>query len=74
MAAVVALLGQAPDPGAAVFAALPAPIDHDCVAAVGLSLGGLTSTLIAFHPTLRDPRVGVAVSIAGRGSGAQRRS
>jgi predicted dienelactone hydrolase len=35
------------------------------IAAVGLSLGGLTSTLIAFHPELRDPRVRAAVSIAG---------
>jgi len=44
---------------------LPVPIDRDRIGAVGLSLGGLTTTLVAFHPTLRDPRVRVAVSIAG---------
>ncbi len=41
------------------------PVDPERIAAVGLSLGGLTSTLVAFHPRLRDPRVGAAVSIAG---------
>jgi hypothetical protein len=35
---------------------------------VGLSLGGLTSTLVTFHPRLRDPRIAVAVSIAGPSS------
>ncbi len=40
-------------------------VDPGRIAAVGLSLGGLTSTLIAFHPELRDPRVRAAVSIAG---------
>ncbi|MDJ0847382.1 MAG: CocE/NonD family hydrolase [Myxococcota bacterium] len=39
--------------------------DPERIAAVGLSLGGLTSTLVAFHPLLRDPRVRAAVSIAG---------
>jgi hypothetical protein len=38
------------------------------IAAVGLSLGGLTTTLAAFHPGLRDPRLRAAVSIAGPGS------
>jgi predicted dienelactone hydrolase len=47
-------------PGAGV-----APVDPERIAAVGLSLGGLTSTLVAFHPRLRDPRVRAAVSIAG---------
>jgi hypothetical protein len=40
-------------------------IDPQRIGVAGLSLGGLTSTLAAFHPTLRDPRVSAAVSIAG---------
>jgi predicted dienelactone hydrolase len=41
------------------------PIDAQRIGVAGLSLGGLTSTLAAFHPTLRDPRISAAVSIAG---------
>jgi predicted dienelactone hydrolase len=44
---------------------LPAPLDPERIAAIGLSLGGLTTTLVAFHPELRDPRVRAAISIAG---------
>lgn len=40
-------------------------IDRQRIGAVGLSLGGMTTTLLAFHPSLRDARVGAAVSIAG---------
>ncbi len=40
-------------------------IDARRIGVVGLSLGGLTTTLVTFHPKLRDPRVGAAVSIAG---------
>ena len=40
-------------------------IDRDRIGAMGLSLGGLTTTLVAFHPTLGDPRIRAAVSIAG---------
>ncbi len=40
-------------------------IDAQRIAVAGLSLGGLTSTLAAYHPTLRDPRIAVAISIAG---------
>lgn len=40
-------------------------IDHGRIAATGLSLGGLTTTLLAFHPEYRDPRVQAAVTIAG---------
>ena len=40
-------------------------IDRDRIAVAGLSLGGLTTTLVAFHPTLGDPRIRAAVSIAG---------
>ncbi|MEN8205945.1 MAG: prolyl oligopeptidase family serine peptidase [Pseudomonadota bacterium] len=40
-------------------------IDRERIAAVGLSLGGLTTTLLAFHPEYRDTRTRAAVSIAG---------
>lgn len=43
-------------------------IDPERIGAMGLSLGGLTTTLVAFHPTLRDPRLRAAVSIAGPAS------
>ncbi len=42
-------------------------VDADRIGVGGLSLGGLTTTLTAFHPTLRDPRVRAAVSLAGPG-------
>jgi dienelactone hydrolase len=40
-------------------------IDRSRIGALGLSLGGLTTTLVSFHPTLGDPRIRAAVSIAG---------
>ena len=40
-------------------------IDRQRIGVFGLSLGGLTSTLVAFHPEMRDPRVAAAISIAG---------
>ena len=40
-------------------------IDHERIAAMGLSLGGLTTTLLAFHPEYRDSRIQAAASIAG---------
>jgi dienelactone hydrolase len=40
-------------------------IDEARIGVLGLSLGGLTTTLVAFHPRLRDPRIRAAVSIAG---------
>lgn len=40
-------------------------IDERRIGAAGLSLGGFTSTVAAFHPTLRDPRISASVSIAG---------
>ncbi len=40
-------------------------IDPGRIGVMGLSLGGLTATLAAFHPRLRDPRIRAAVSLAG---------
>jgi predicted dienelactone hydrolase len=40
-------------------------VDETRIGVFGLSLGGLTTTLVAFHPELRDPRVRAAISIAG---------
>jgi predicted dienelactone hydrolase len=51
-----------PDGSARPF---PGAIDPERIAVLGLSLGGLTTTLTAFHPRLRDPRIVAAVSIAG---------
>jgi predicted dienelactone hydrolase len=43
-------------------------IDPNKIAVAGVSLGGLTSTLVTFHPALRDPRIAATVSIAGPAS------
>lgn len=40
-------------------------IDPERIGAIGLSLGGLTTTLATYHPRLRDPRIAAALSIAG---------
>lgn len=40
-------------------------IDDSRIAAAGLSLGGMTTTLAAFHPEMSDPRIKAAISIAG---------
>jgi dienelactone hydrolase len=40
-------------------------VDAQRIGVTGLSLGGMTSTLVAFHPTMGDPRVKAALSIAG---------
>ena len=45
--------------------ALYGRVDPARIGVTGISLGGLTSTLVAFHPTLGDSRVGGALSIAG---------
>jgi predicted dienelactone hydrolase len=42
-------------------------IDDERIGIFGLSLGGITTTLVAFHPEWRDPRVAAAISIAGAG-------
>ena len=40
-------------------------IDPARIGVTGISLGGLTSTLVAFHPEWADPRVAASLSIAG---------
>lgn len=40
-------------------------IDPERIGIAGLSLGGMTTTLAAYHPRVRDPRVRAAASIAG---------
>ena len=40
-------------------------IDQNRIGLMGLSLGGLTTSLATYHPRLREPRVKAAVSIAG---------
>jgi len=43
----------------------PGTIDPSRIGVAGLSLGGLTATLVGYHPRLRDSRVRAVVSIAG---------
>jgi dienelactone hydrolase len=43
-------------------------IDEARVGVMGLSLGGMTTSLVTFHPTLRDPRVTLAATLAGPGA------
>ncbi len=57
------MLALSADPANAFHGA----IDPERIGATGLSLGGLTTYLIAFHPTLRDPRVRAAAPMAGPG-------
>jgi predicted dienelactone hydrolase len=40
-------------------------LDGGRIGVFGISLGGLTSTLLAYHPEWRDPRVAAVLSIAG---------
>jgi dienelactone hydrolase len=42
-------------------------IDANKIAVAGVSLGGLTTTLVTFHRKVRDPRIAAAISIAGPG-------
>jgi dienelactone hydrolase len=39
-------------------------IDENSIGALGLSLGGLTTALVTFHPDLKDPRIKAAVMMA----------
>jgi predicted dienelactone hydrolase len=45
--------------------ALHNTIDPKKIAVAGVSLGGMTSTLVSFHRKVRDPRITAAISIAG---------
>ena len=45
--------------------ALEGLVDESRIGATGISLGGLTTTLVSYHPEMRDPRIGAALSIAG---------
>ncbi|MFQ5514117.1 MAG: alpha/beta hydrolase family protein [Myxococcota bacterium] len=51
----------------AVLGAFPSLADPGRVGASGLSLGGLTTLLVTYHPELRDPRIGAALPMAGPG-------
>ena len=43
-------------------------VDPARIGVMGLSLGGMTTTLVSFHPELRDPRVAAAATLAGPSS------
>jgi dienelactone hydrolase len=45
--------------------ALSGKIDPERIGVLGISLGGLTSTLAGFHPEWRDSRIAAVLSIAG---------
>lgn len=45
--------------------ALEGLVDESRVGVTGISLGGMTTALVSFHPQMRDPRIGAALSIAG---------
>jgi predicted dienelactone hydrolase len=55
------LLAQSATPGQA----LEGMIDKTRIGVTGISLGGMTTTLVAYHPELRDKRIAAALSIAG---------
>jgi len=55
---MLARAGQASD-------ALSGMVDASRIAAIGLSLGGLTTELAAFHPAKKDSRIRAAISMAG---------
>ncbi len=44
---------------------LAGKVDSERIGVTGISLGGMTSTLAAFHPDKGDPRIKAALSIAG---------
>jgi predicted dienelactone hydrolase len=54
------LLAQSADAASPLYGT----VDATRIGASGLSLGGLTTLLLAFHPTDRDPRVRAALAIA----------
>jgi len=55
------LLALSATPGEAVEGL----VDASRIGVFGLSLGGMTTELVSFHPDMRDPRIGAALSIAG---------
>lgn len=55
------LLAENSDSESAIYGT----IDPNRIAAGGLSLGGMTTTLAAFHPRWGDPRISAAFSVAG---------
>ena len=55
------MLAQSAEPGHMLYGM----VDERRIGVTGISLGGMTLTLVAFHPTLADHRVGAALSIAG---------
>jgi len=55
------LLALNSDPASSLYGA----IDPQKIATAGMSLGGMTASLLAFHPALWDLRVRAAISIAG---------
>ncbi|MEZ5571246.1 MAG: hypothetical protein R3E64_04405 [Halioglobus sp.] len=55
------LLQQSTTPGHK----LEGKIDAQRIGVTGISLGGMTTELVTFHPTLRDKRIAAALSIAG---------
>ena len=55
------LLAQSATPGHK----LTGMVDESRIGVTGISLGGLTTTLVAYHPDMRDTRIGAALSIAG---------
>jgi pimeloyl-ACP methyl ester carboxylesterase len=66
---ITTLLRRSEDPTDALHGTL----DPKRIAVAGVSLGGLTSTLAAFHAKVRDARIAAAVSIAGPTSGVTER-
>jgi predicted dienelactone hydrolase len=40
-------------------------VDETRIGVTGISLGGMTTELVSFHPDMRDSRIGAALSIAG---------
>jgi predicted dienelactone hydrolase len=58
------LLGQHRDPNSPLYGS----IDENRIGVVGLSLGGMTASLVSFHPRLLDPRVKLAATLAGPGA------
>ena len=55
------LIAQSAQPGHV----LEGMVDSERIGVTGISLGGMTTTLVTYHPTMGDPRIGAALSIAG---------